>query len=100
MGDHTVDASAGGVTSACNLADLCRRHHVLKHASPWTVEQIGLGRLRWTSPTGRVYTDEVPATLRFVPERVPSGLEGQALRVESAMAGPSLDSRGADPPPF
>ena len=29
--DHTIDAALGGETSACNLADLCRRHHVLKH---------------------------------------------------------------------
>lgn len=65
--DHTIDAALGGETSACNLADLCRRHHVLKHSSPWRVEQVGGGRLRWTSPTGRVYDDHVPATLRFMP---------------------------------
>ena len=73
--DHTIDAALGGETSACNLATLCRRHHVLKHSSPWRVEQVGGGRLRWTSPTGRVYDDHVPATLRFVPtgEHVPGG---------------------------
>ena len=66
--DHTTDAAKGGETSACNLADLCRRHHVLKHCSHWRVEQVN-GRLRWTSPTGRVYNDQIPATLRFVPTR-------------------------------
>jgi hypothetical protein len=69
--DHTFDAALGGATSADNLADLCRRHHVLKHASPWTVERVGSGRLRWTSPTGRIYDDRVPETLRFVPSDPP-----------------------------
>ena len=69
--DHTTDAALGGETSACNLADLCRRHHVLKHASPWQVRQVSDGRLQWTSPTGRAYNDHIPATLRFVPTRAP-----------------------------
>jgi hypothetical protein len=69
--DHTIDAALGGETSACNLAELCRRHHVLKHCSHWRVQQVAGGRLRWTSPTGRVYNDHIPATLRFVPARDP-----------------------------
>ncbi|MET0830697.1 MAG: DUF222 domain-containing protein [Microbacterium sp.] len=69
--DHTIDAALGGPTCAGNLANFCRRHHVLKHSSPWRVEQVGGGRLQWTSPTGRVYTDHVPSTLRFVPEPEP-----------------------------
>ncbi|MDP5228588.1 MULTISPECIES: HNH endonuclease signature motif containing protein [Arthrobacter] len=40
--DHTRDAAHGGPTSLGNLAGLCRRHHVLKHQSRWTVRQIGL----------------------------------------------------------
>lgn len=100
-GDHTVDAALGGPTCVCNLANLCRRHHVLKHASAWRVEQSGNGRLRWTSPTGRVYLDDLPSTLRFVPS------------IESATSrGPSPHDRGetrstascrahdGDPPPF
>ncbi|MFT4136129.1 DUF222 domain-containing protein [Microbacterium sp.] len=67
--DHTIDAAKGGPTSACNLGEFCRRHHTLKHSTPWTVEQLPGGRFRWTSPTGRSYTDHPPATLRFVPER-------------------------------
>jgi len=58
--DHTLDAAFGGPTEEENLADLCRRHHVLKHHSPWHVEQIGGGLLEWTSPTGRVYIDKPP----------------------------------------
>ncbi|OFI40110.1 hypothetical protein BIU82_02980 [Arthrobacter sp. SW1] len=58
--DHTRDAAHGGATEAGNLAGLCRRHHVLKHHSEWTVRQAGNGTLQWTSPTGRNYTDKPP----------------------------------------
>lgn len=59
--DHTQAASSGGSTSDTNLASLCRRHHVLKHHTPWHVEQGQSGVLVWTSPTGRTYTDTPPA---------------------------------------
>lgn len=59
--DHTLDAAFGGPTEEENLADLCRRHHVLKHHSPWHVVQLGGGLLEWTSPTGRVYIDKPPS---------------------------------------
>lgn len=58
--DHTEDAARGGPTDAANLGALCRRHHVMKHQTPWVVEQIGGGLFAWTSPTGRTYVDEVP----------------------------------------
>jgi hypothetical protein len=58
--DHTLDAALGGPTEEENLADLCRRHHVLKHHSPWHVGQLGGGLLEWTSPTGRIYIDRPP----------------------------------------
>lgn len=66
--DHTVDHAHGGHTSTCNLEHLCRRHHMLKHHTAWTVEQPEDGVLVWTSPTGRVYTDRPPPTLRFMPD--------------------------------
>lgn len=58
--DHTHAASTGGDTSAGNLATLCRRHHVLKHHTPWHVAQGHHGVLVWTSPTGRTYSDTPP----------------------------------------
>lgn len=58
--DHTQAAAVGGETRETNLADLCRRHHVLKHHSPWHIEQREGGVLEWTSPTGRVYLDHPP----------------------------------------
>ncbi|WP_341977382.1 DUF222 domain-containing protein [Microbacterium sp. LWO13-1.2] len=58
--DHNQDAALGGATSEENLGDLCRRHHVLKHNSPWHVEQLEGGVFAWTSPTGKVYLDRPP----------------------------------------
>ncbi|MDP5228699.1 MULTISPECIES: HNH endonuclease signature motif containing protein, partial [Arthrobacter] len=39
--DHTQDAAHGGPTTLGNLAGLCRRHHVLKHHTRWSVKQAG-----------------------------------------------------------
>ncbi|MGO4681905.1 HNH endonuclease signature motif containing protein, partial [Microbacterium sp. 2MCAF23] len=50
--DHTIDAAYGGATEEGNLGGLCRRHHVLKHQTAWTVKQKGAGVLEWTSPSG------------------------------------------------
>lgn len=58
--DHNLAASTGGETRDTNLAEFCRRHHVLKHHSPWHVEQRAGGVLEWTSPTGRTYVDKPP----------------------------------------
>ncbi|MBD7956704.1 DUF222 domain-containing protein [Microbacterium sp. Sa4CUA7] len=63
--DHTIDAACGGPTSLCNLANLCTRHHTLKHATAWTVIQLAHGILQWTSPTGRVYPDIPRRVLEF-----------------------------------
>ncbi len=66
--DHTVDAALGGPTCSDNLADFCRRHHIVKHHTPWRVKQLGHGILRWTSPTGRVYVDTPVHMVQFVPD--------------------------------
>jgi hypothetical protein len=65
--DHTIDAATGGPTDVGNLADACRRHHVGKHGTAWTVRQCGGGIIEWTSPAGRSYRDRPPAVVRFVP---------------------------------
>ncbi len=64
--DHTIDHAHGGPTCHDNLAHLCRRHHTLKHVTPWTVEQTAPGVLVWTSPTGRTHTDRPEPVVRFV----------------------------------
>ncbi|HEX5730389.1 HNH endonuclease signature motif containing protein, partial [Microbacterium sp.] len=66
--DHTLDFALGGATTAENLANLCRRHHTLKHQTSWTVVQRPGGVLEWTSPTGAVYTDRPVSTVAFAPD--------------------------------
>jgi len=63
--DHTIDAAYGGATEEGNLGGLCRRHHVLKHHTAWTVKQLGAGILEWTSPTGATYIDRPPSPVTF-----------------------------------
>ena len=67
--DHTIDRAKGGETAEGNLANFCRRHHTVKHATAWRVQQLGQGVLEWTSPTGRRYLDRPPPVVRFVPSR-------------------------------
>lgn len=72
--DHNHAAASGGPTSDTNLSAFCRRHHMLKHNSPWHVEQRAGGVLEWTSPTGRGYIDRPPTqnTVVFTETSVPS----------------------------
>ena len=53
--DHTT-AWPDGPTDQCNLGPKCRRHHRCKQAPGWRVEQPQPGLIRWTLPSGRVYT--------------------------------------------
>jgi hypothetical protein len=53
--DHTV-AYPGGPTDECNIAPPCRRHHRVKQAPGWKLEQPEPGVMRWTTPSGRSYT--------------------------------------------
>ncbi|MGZ0068502.1 DUF222 domain-containing protein [Microbacterium arborescens] len=61
--DHTIAASEGGATHVCNLANLCKRHHDVKHHTRWHVRQLPGGRLVWTSPIGRIYREDAPPPL-------------------------------------
>lgn len=95
--DHTHDAARGGPTAHTNLAHLCRRHHVLKHHTAWTVEQTSPGVLVWTSPTGRRHTDRPEPVVRFTPE--PDAERRRRLR-EPWRFGDQDPSGPGDPPPF
>ncbi|WP_254703422.1 HNH endonuclease signature motif containing protein, partial [Pseudarthrobacter sp. C4D7] len=59
--DHLTAWNHGGTTGISNLAQLCPKHHQLKHHTRWTPgpathnEPPG-----WTSPTGRRYKPEHP----------------------------------------
>jgi len=53
--DHTV-AYPDGPTDECNIAPPCRRHHRVKQAPGWKLEQPEPGIMHWTTPSGRSYT--------------------------------------------
>jgi hypothetical protein len=54
--DHTIPfGQDGGITCACNVAPLCRRHHRLKQADGWRLDQIEPGHYMWTTPSGKRY---------------------------------------------
>lgn len=54
--DHCVAWQDDGVTSADNLACLCRHHHRMKHQPDWNLEPHPGGILTWTTPDGREHT--------------------------------------------
>ena len=94
--DHTIDAALGGPTQTDNLAYLCRRHHSLKHHTPWKVEQLENGKLKWTSPIGYVYLEPPPSNAMFKPPPQPNSAASKtkARRLKN----PLFNFDG--PPPF
>ncbi len=69
--DHNLDHAKGGATHLCNLACLCKRHHVLKTETAWTAEQQPDGSIVWTSPLGRRTTDPPERRVAFAPDPDP-----------------------------
>lgn len=69
--DHELDAALGGPTNAENLTGKCRRHHVLKHHTPWQSKKKTDGTIVWTSPTGVRYPDRPPGRVAFAPDPAP-----------------------------
>ncbi|MDQ0145420.1 HNH endonuclease signature motif containing protein [Pseudarthrobacter niigatensis] len=54
--DHLQAWEHGGTTNVSNLAQLCRKHHRLKHHSQWAPgPATSKDPPGWTSPTGRFY---------------------------------------------
>ncbi|WP_295784622.1 HNH endonuclease signature motif containing protein [uncultured Microbacterium sp.] len=82
--DHNLDHAKGGQTALCNLACLCKRHHVLKTETPWTAAQQPDGSIVWTSPLGRRTSDPPERRVAFAADPDPG-------------PGPNPDP---DPPPF
>jgi len=59
--DHGTAWEHGGSTRISNLAQLCPKHHRLKHNSHWTPDAATPNESPgWTSPTGRHYKPERP----------------------------------------
>ncbi|MGQ2914858.1 MAG: hypothetical protein ACT6QV_07575, partial [Microbacterium aurantiacum] len=45
--------------------------HVTRHAAGWTVEQLPGGRLKFTAPSGKVYIEDPPPRVMFIPDGDP-----------------------------
>ena len=70
--DHLQAWKHGGSTDVSNLAQLCPKHHRLKHHSQWTPDPATTNEPPgWTSPTGRHYKPEHPDT---EPTHWPAGI--------------------------
>ncbi|MDQ0120330.1 hypothetical protein J2T22_003529 [Pseudarthrobacter defluvii] len=70
--DHLQAWQHGGATNVGNLAQLCPKHHRLKHHSQWTPDPANKNEPPgWTSPTGRHYNPEHPDP---EPAQWPSGI--------------------------
>ena len=93
--DHLQAWQHGGTTGISNLAQLCPKHHRLKHNSGWTPttstrdEPPG-----WTSPTGRHYQAERPD--REPPQWPPGVLPPEIS--PSAIVPPKLSGSEIGPP--
>jgi hypothetical protein len=53
--DHTLDWVKGGETVHCNLACLCKMHHLFKDATGGRLIQLSPGVLVWDTPAGMQY---------------------------------------------
>lgn len=96
--DHLQAWQHGGHTGISNLAQLCPKHHRLKHNSGWeptpasTTEPPG-----WTSPTGRHYKAEQP---NHEPPQWPPGLLTRATDTARQLPGATEIPGAAEPQGF
>ncbi|HTR95105.1 MAG TPA: hypothetical protein VMI73_25525 [Trebonia sp.] len=56
--EHAQPYDQGGKTCACNAGARSRACHRVKQSPGWTVTQPAPGWHQWTTPSGRVYTQE------------------------------------------
>ncbi|ACL41384.1 HNH endonuclease [Pseudarthrobacter chlorophenolicus A6] len=87
--DHLTAWQHDGTTGVSNLAQLCPKHHRLKHNSGWTPTPASTTKPPgWTSPTGRHYPGQHPDPR---PPHLPPGLLEQKQPVTG-------DIGAAEPP--
>ena len=80
--DHRTAWDAGGATCPCNLDALCRYHHRIKTFTTWTaVRDHHTNTLTWTSPLGRVHTDQPAPDL---PTGTPLNLDDEPDQANAA----------------
>ncbi|MDZ8276431.1 DUF222 domain-containing protein [Microbacterium aquimaris] len=66
--DHRKDHAHGGRTDIDNVGAFCKRHHTLKHATPWTVTQRPGGTLHFIAPSGLRHVEKPPPRVMFSPD--------------------------------
>ena len=94
--DHRTTWDTGGATCPCNLDTLCRYHHRIKTFTTWTaVRDHHTNTLTWTSPLGRVHTDQPAPDL---PTGTPLNLDD--VQPDAGPPAEAADNPGADDPPF
>jgi hypothetical protein len=59
--DHTEDWARGGASCRCNLACLCRMHHLMKHLEHRGLIQLDHGVLAFRTPLGQHLTTQPEA---------------------------------------
>ncbi|MGN7199795.1 HNH endonuclease [Arthrobacter sp. SAFR-044] len=91
--DHLTPWEHGGTTNVTNLAQLCPKHHLLKHHSRWTPDPATENNPPgWTSPTGRHYKPEHPDP---EPTHWPAeSWPGASLGTSRTANGPATQPRG------
>ena len=90
--DHLQAWQHGGNTGISNLAQLCPKHHHLKHNTDWTpTPATATEPPGWTSPTGRHYKAEQPD---HEPPQWPPGLPTPATDTTGPL------NRAAEAPGF
>jgi len=98
--DHLTAWEHGGTTGATNLAQLCPKHHRLKHHSQWTPEPAttkdppAWTSPGWTSPTGRHYKPEnpTPEPTHWPPGILPLEAVAGAISVAASRGSAGLDT--------
>ncbi|MGO1265745.1 MAG: DUF222 domain-containing protein [Microbacterium gubbeenense] len=86
--DHGHDYALGGRTSLDNLESLCPGHHQMKHQTGWRVRQRAGGVIEFTTPLGRITTDEPISRVFFreTPPRVDTARTDADARVQQFLA--------------
>jgi hypothetical protein len=88
--DHLTAWEHGGTTGTSNLAQLCPKHHRLKHHSQWTPYPATINEPPgWTSPTNRHYN---PEQQDAEPTHWPPGSLPPRLQWDAATPCPCLEA--------